>query len=304
MQLDPRHLIQLATIVQCGSFSAAAAKLAMTQPALSKNMKKLEERLKAPIFQRIGRQSVPTELGMTFAQYGLTIQAAEEKARAYAQHFSAGHAGTLLLGTTPSLADNFLAPFVSDFLSRHSNCRMELRVGLLVSLETQLSTGQINLVIGPVRPSSENRQFETEALADDTLGIVCRKDHFLCRQPEILAANLEAQRWVAHSRGSYLRIQTEDALARFGVTHFNIALEIDSTEAAYRVVSESDLVTVLPRLPSILSQYVDRISFVPLRSTAFERPIGIIQRAAHSRSHLEIAFVRSVKQQLEAVVTQ
>ncbi len=299
MQIDPRHLIQLATIVQCGSFGAAAAKLNVAQPALSKSMKKLEERLGAPIFERIGRQSVATDLGTTFARFGLMMLAAEDQARAYAQHLSTGQAGSLLIGTAPSLADNLLAPILSDFLASHVGCRVELRVGLLAELETQLSTGQVNLVIGPARPLSADLQLETETLADDMLGIVCRKGHALTRQAEILPRDLEAQRWVAHSRGSYLRMQTEDGLAKFGVSSFDIALDTDSTETAYKAVAKSDLIPVMPRLPTVLSGHNDAIEFLPLDSTAFQRPIGIVQRASHPRSSLELAFLRQLRRAVQ-----
>ena len=300
MQIDPRHLIQLACIVQSGSFAAAAAKLGLAQPALSKNMKKLEDRLGAPIFERIGRQSVPTELGSTFARFGLMMLAADEQARANAQHVATGQAGSLLLGTPPSLADNVLAPILAGFLATHVDCHVELRVGLVAELETLLSTGQINLVIGPARPLSADLQLESGPLAEDVLGIVCRKGHELTRQPQILPQHLETQRWVAHSRGSYLRMQTEDGLARFGVRTYDIALDTDSTEAAYKAVARSDLITVMPRLPTVLSDHSDAIEFLPLDSTAFQRPIGIIQRASHTRSGLETAFLRHLKKEVQA----
>lgn len=304
MQIDPRQLIHLATIVQCGSFAAAAAKLNVAQPALSKSMKKLEERLGAPIFEKIGRRSIATDLGKTFARFGLMMLVAEEQARAYAQHVSSEQVGSLLIGTPPSLADNFLAPILTDFLTAHAGCRVELRVGLLTQLETQLSTGQINLIIGPERPLSVGLQLETEALADDLLGIVCRKGHALTQKTEILPKDLEAQRWVAHSRGSYLRMQTEDGLAKFGVASFDIALDTDSTETAYRVVAHSDLITVMPRLPTIRSGHIEKIDFLPIDSTSFQRPIGIVQRASHPRSGLEIAFIRHLKTALQREKTR
>lgn len=300
MQIDPKHLIQLATIVQCGSFGAAAAKLGVAQPALSKNMKKLEERLSAPIFERIGRHSVATDLGTTFARFGLMMLAADEQAKAYAQHVSTGQAGSLLIGTPPSLADNFLAPILTEFLAEHDGCRIELRVGLLAELETHLSTGQINQIIGPYRPHSKDLQLEAETLADDTLGIVCRKGHPLTRNLNILPQDLEAQRWVAHSRGSYLRIQTEDGLAKFGVKSFDIALDTDSTETAYKAVIKSDLITVMPRLPTLLSSHFGSIAFLPLDSTAFLRPIGIVQRASHTRTSLETAFLRHLRKAVQS----
>lgn len=298
MQIDPRHLIQLATIVQSGSFAAAAAKLGVAQPGLSKNMKKLEQRLGAPIFEKIGRQSVATELGGTFARFGLMMLAADDQARAYARHVATGQAGSLLIGTPPSLADNFLAPILADFLGAHGDCKVELRVGLVAELETLLSTGQVNHVIGPARPLSVDLQLETQPLVEDVLGIVCRKGHALTRRPEILPQNLEAQRWVAHSRGSYLRMQTEDGLAKFGVKSFDIALDTDSTETAYKTVAKSDLITVMPRLPTILSDHMGSIEFLALNSTAFQRPIGIIQRASHVRSGLEAAFLSHLGSEL------
>ena len=298
MQIDPRNLIQLATIVQSGSFAAAAEKLGQAQPALSQNVKQHEARLCAAIFERIGRQSVANDLGSTFARFGLMMLAADDQARAYAQHVSTGQAGSLLIGTPPSLADNFLAPILTEFLASHTECRVELRVGLVTELETLLSTGQINLMIGPARPHSADLQLETETLVEDLLGIVVRKGHDLTRLPEIMPQDLEAQRWVAHSRGSYLRMQTEDGLAKFGVKYFAIALDTDSTETAYKAVAKSDLITVMPNLPTLMSQHASALVFLPLSSTAFQRPISIIQRASHPRSGLETAFLRYLSREL------
>ena len=208
---------------------------------------------------------------------------------------STGQVGSLLIGTPPSLADNFLAPVLSKFLTRRLGCRVELRVGLLAELETHLATGLDNLVIGPFRTLSTKLQFETETLVDDLLAIVCRKGHALTRHSEILPQDLEAQRWVAHSRGSYLRMQTEDGLAKFGVRSFHIALDTDSTETAYKIVAKSDLITVMPRLPTMLSDHVHAIDILPLDSTAFQRPIGIVQRASHLRSSLEIEFLGQLR---------
>ena len=104
---------------------------------------------------------------------------------------------------------------------------------------------------------------------------------------------------MAHSRGSYLRMQTEDGLAKFGVSSFDIALDTDSTETAYKAVAKSDLITVMPRLPTVLSGHNDAIEFLPLDSTAFQRPIGIVQRASHPRSSLELAFLRQLRRAVQ-----
>lgn len=267
-------------------------------------MKKLEERLRSPLFERIGRKSVPTELGLAFAQYGLTIKSAEKNANDYATYFSVGQAGNLILGTTPTLADNFLAPLLTKFLAQHTQCRIDLRVGLLNELETQLSVGQINIAIGPVRPLATNPQLETEILVEDMLGVVCQTGHALTELSEIRPRDLEAHRWITHSKGSYLRMQTEDALGRFGVKNVDIALETDSTETAYKVVAGANFITALPRLPTLLSDHADSICFLPLQNTAFQRPIGIIQRASHLRSSLESAFLHELQTVVSSIANK
>ena len=70
MKIDSRHLAQLSTIVETGSFQGAADRLGISQPALSRNMSLLESRLKAPIFRRSGRKAIPTELGLRLARAG------------------------------------------------------------------------------------------------------------------------------------------------------------------------------------------------------------------------------------------
>ena len=72
MLIDPRHLVQLSMIIETGSFHAAAEKLGLSQPALSRNIKMLEQRIRAPVFDRSARNAVPTNLGLKLAQNGLT----------------------------------------------------------------------------------------------------------------------------------------------------------------------------------------------------------------------------------------
>ena len=55
----------------------------------------------------------------------------------------------------------------------------------------------------------------------------------------------------------------------------------------------------MPRLPTVLSGHNDAIEFLPLDSTAFQRPIGIVQRASHPRSSLELAFLRQLRRAVQ-----
>ncbi|PWQ94608.1 LysR family transcriptional regulator [Leucothrix arctica] len=108
MKLDPRHLAQLSVILEAGSYQLAAEKLGVTQPALSRNIKTLEERLGGAVFDRSGRKAVPTELGRRLARSGFSIRIAEEQASAYAALVTEGTAGELRIGAPPIVAGRFI----------------------------------------------------------------------------------------------------------------------------------------------------------------------------------------------------
>ena len=116
MKLDPKHLAQLSVIVEAGSFQSAADRLALTQPALSRNMKALEARLGATLFNRDGRKSVPNSLGLRLARNGQAIRLAEEQASVLAEQSAHGAVGELRIGAPPIVAGRFLSSALARFI--------------------------------------------------------------------------------------------------------------------------------------------------------------------------------------------
>lgn len=78
MLIDPKHLIQLSEIVDCGSFTLAAERLNTSQPALSRMATDLEKRLGAPVFASRRNSVTPTALGREIADYGRSIRSTSE----------------------------------------------------------------------------------------------------------------------------------------------------------------------------------------------------------------------------------
>ena len=181
MKLDPRLLALLSLIVETGSFQAAADRLAMTQPALSRNMRTLEGRLGAPIFVRDGRRSVPNELGLQLSRNGLAIRVAEDQAENLASLASTGSAGSLRLGAPPIVSGRFLTDTLSEFLSTHPTCIVELRTGLVHDLRSMNERGQIDMVLGPQSAADPVAGLDFTLLIDDRVAIICRSGHPLTK---------------------------------------------------------------------------------------------------------------------------
>ncbi len=291
MKPDPRHLAQLSVIVEAGSFQIAADRLGLTQPALSRNMRALEERLGASIFQREGRRSVPNGLGRRLAKAGLAIRIAEEQASAHAALAASGVLGELRIGAPPIVAGRFLTETLSTFIAENPHCVVELRVGLVHELRSMLERGQIDVIVGPQSLADPSEGLDFMPLIEDRIGILCRTGHRLTRRRELSPADLEAETWLAHSRGSLLRQQTEAAMISSGVQQIQIGCETDSIRSVLEIVAETDLITTMPRATT--RPYLeDRLTFLAFDHPQFHRPLGAVRRKTMPTNQTVENFLR------------
>ncbi len=294
MKLDPKHLAQLSVIVEAGSFQTAADRLGLTQPALSRNMKVLEERLGAKLFSRDGRMSRPNGLGLRLARNGQAIRLAEEQAGVLADQAAQGAVGELRIGAPPIVAGRFLSGAVAAFIRANPNCTVEMRTGLVHELRTMLERGQVDMVLGPESLAEASSGLRFQPLIDDRVGILCRAGHALASRQRVMASDLEAQVWLTHSRGSLLRQQTEAAMTASGITSMHIVCETDSIRSVLEIVAETDLITTMPRATT--EPYLeDRLVFLDFDHPRFHRPLGSIKRAQTKPSPIEENFLAMLK---------
>lgn len=290
MKTDPRHLVQLSMIVEAGSFQTAADRLGMTQPSLSRNIKLLEGRIGARVFDRSTRRAVPTALGLRLAQHGLTIRIAEEQAAAYSYLAATGTAGELKIGATPIIADNFLSQRIARFVRDSPESHVELRVGLVHELRSMLMRGQIDLVVGPRNLAERVSELSFEPLIEERIGVICRVGHPLLELKRVGARELERQRWIAHSRGSTLRLQTEGALVAMGLEKIQIAVETDSIRSVLEIIETTDLISTMPR-EATRGLLRDKLCFLEADHAQFSRPMGIIERISAPPNTVRCKFV-------------
>ena len=290
MKLDPKHLAQLSVVVEAGSFQSAADRLGLTQPALSRNMETLEARLGAALFRRDGRRSIPNSLGMRLSRNGLAIRLAEEQAGIVADQTVQGSVGELRIGAPPIVAGRFLTNVLSKFMRENAFCSVELRTGLVHELRSMLERGQIDIVLGPQSLANPAEGLDFVPLIDDRVGILCRADHPLFEREVIMPSDLERQLWLAHSRGSLLRQQTEAAMVASGVASMQILCETDSIRSVLEIIADTDLITTMPKATT--NPYLEnRLRFLDFDHPQFHRPLGAIRRKEALPNGVENGFI-------------
>ncbi|MEM6305165.1 MAG: LysR family transcriptional regulator [Pseudomonadota bacterium] len=292
MKLDPKHLAQLSFIVEAGSFQTAADRMGLSQPALSRNMKALEERLGAALFNRDGRKSVPNALAHRLARNGQAIRLAEEQASVLADQSARGAVGELRIGAPPIVAGRFLSTALAQFMRLNPSCVVELRTGLVHELRTMVERGQVDAVFGPQSLAEPSEGLEFQPIIDDRVGILCRSGHPLTRLKRVMPSDLQDSTWLAHSRGSLLRQQTEAAMVASGVTTMRIVCETDSIRSVLEIIAATDLITTMPRATT--QPYLkDRLAFLSFDHPQFHRPLGAIMRSQSKRNPVIDRFLAS-----------
>jgi len=145
MDLDLAHLRSFLAIIRYGGYHRAADALHLTQPAVSRHMRKLEAELGGPLFTRRGRGVELTELGERAAAELGEVLAAHDRALARLQR--GGDTGPFVLGTIENLVDPFLPDLLAAARDELGDRPLQLRVDRAVELIARLKRGELDAAI-------------------------------------------------------------------------------------------------------------------------------------------------------------
>jgi LysR family transcriptional regulator, cyn operon transcriptional activator len=145
--MNLRHLRAFATIVDAGGFARAAARLNVSQPALSRQIHGLEAELGVPLFDRIGRRVRLTSEGEDLLRRGRRLLAEADSLGERARSLKAGETGILRVGATPQVIENLLADFLVQYRRRHPGVEVHLVEDGGVRLHSRLERGDVHLTM-------------------------------------------------------------------------------------------------------------------------------------------------------------
>ncbi len=302
MKLDPRHLVQLAAILDSGTLRVAAERLGTTQPALSRTIAMMEERIGAPLFERKRRPLTPTDICVELAASGRTIRGAAERADVLSQQIMAGQYGTIRVGAPPFFCDQLLSRIIGGFTLTHPQVRVVLHADYFPALVKEMMNHQLDIVIGPFELLERQSGLAVERLLQNRNVIVCRPGHPLTRRKTITTADLEASTWIGHARESMLSADMKATLADLGVDQLNVVFESNSAGALLTIVQDSDYLSVLPLLSVAHRIAADELVPLPVRQTGRGRWTGIITQADGGQSVAMMELRQALAREITAVV--
>lgn len=272
--MDPRHLVQLSTILECGSLSKASQVLHLTQPTLTHNMQALEARAGGQLFERSRFGVRSTALGEVLAREGRAIARRMRDAdEACARHRS-GMAQTVRLGTGPLVGAALLPGLIGALSERSPRHALSVQSDRPHLLLDQLVDGRYDFVVAPSWLDKPPVGVERFLLVRDEIGVYCGRSHALAHAPDWAACGGAGIDWITLGTASPFDQNVRDMLNAAGITQVRSVMTVMSeTQILLGILSQGRHLSVLPRFPLRVLGPSFSLVELPLGTPAFSRDV-------------------------------
>ncbi|WP_350558306.1 transcriptional regulator CynR [Psychrobacter sp. CAL346-MNA-CIBAN-0220] len=281
-----RHIKYFLAVAKHQSFTRAAASLYVSQPALSQQIKQLEETLGTTLFDRSGRNVKLTDAGEVYARYAhRALQDLEEGRRALhdVQNLSRG---ALRVAITPTFTTYLIGPLIKEFHNCYPNITLSVQEMSQEQMEKQLLDDDFD--VGIAFAEVQSADIETQTLLIETLALVVNNNHPLAQQQAIDLQTLNTQSLVLLSHEFVTREQIERYCRQHDIQP-KVLMEANSLSAVIEIVRHTQLSTLLPS--NIVSNR-DELVAIALAPTLLKRTAVLLQRKGTYQSAATKAFIK------------
>ena len=280
------------------SFTKAAEVLFMTQPAVTFQIKQLEEHFNTRLFDRgHGRISL-TPAGELVLDYAEKILGLSSEMDVRLAEMTGEVGGSLLVGASTTIAEFLLPRIMGEFKTKYPNVRPRLVVANSESIETRVA--EHTLDIGFIESPTHQPNLQTEVCCEDEMQVICSPKFPLARLKEITPQHLVEQPFVSREPGSGTREFTEVYLHKHGfdVDRLVPVMELGSPLALLEVVETGLGYTIASRSSVINSLRLGDLVSIPLKPRLV-RKLSMVYPKEKFRSRLVTAFVTFASERLK-----
>ncbi|KXG80088.1 transcriptional regulator CynR [Pseudomonas mosselii] len=291
-----RHIQYFLAVAQHHSFTRAAAALHVSQPALSQQVRQLEESLGAQLFDRSGRTTRLTDAGEVYLRYAKRASQELQEARRAIHDVGDLSRGSLRVAVTPTFTSYLVGPLVEAFHGRYPNITLNLSEIAQERMEQMLQLDELD--VGIAFDERHAQDIDTYPLLVETLALVVGSQHPLAQASAIGPQALNDESMILLSAEFATREQIERYCRQHGIRP-QVLMEANAIGAVIEVVRRTTLSTLLPANIVLAHDDLAAIALDPLRlqrTAVLMQRRGVYQTAA-ARAFLALA--KEVAAQLE-----
>jgi DNA-binding transcriptional LysR family regulator len=296
--MELMQLEMFVAVVEEGGVRAASERVFRTQPAVSIALRKLEEEIGAPLFDRSRRYDYRlTEVGEALLKYAKQMLGLQNEAVSFLSDLCNARAGLLRIGANESASLHLFPQIAQAFLKQHARIHIELRCGRSESLLAELKDRKLDLALVSFRP--QDAALEAKFISRDELVLITSPSHAFAKKTIVHIRELGKESILVMdiSQPSPWHRKIGDAFERSN-TPLNLTLENAPIETIKKMVAIGIGVGFVPRISVREETASGGLCAIPVDGFHEERSVWLVRRKmAHSLAAKAFAQIASAQGQ-------
>jgi DNA-binding transcriptional LysR family regulator len=279
------------------SFTKAADALFMTQPAVTFQVKQLEEHFGTRLFDRAQGRISLTAAGSVAFDYAERILALDAEMDQRLKEFSGQQAGPLLIGASTTIAEFLLPRVLGEFKASHPAVVPRLFVANSDAVQERVAERTLDL--GFIEGDSHLPTLATDACGEDELQVVCAPGHALASRTSIAPGALTEHAYIGREMGSGTREVIDKYLHKAGLSSdaLQLVMEASSPEALKGLVATGLGFAIMSRATVVMELRLGALVAIPL-SPPLLRQLAVVYPRERIHSRPVSAFLKFAKERL------
>jgi len=263
LQLKDLHLIR--AIRETGQLALAANRLAMTQPAASRMLATIEQRIGMPVFVRHPKGMTATPVGEILARNAIGLLDGVDQTLLEVEAVGSGRAGTVRVGAVTGAAVAFVVPAIQQLKKTATGADIHVHVDPSDALIEGLIRGQYDFVLSRIPSGTDSRQFNIRRGRVEIIHFLVRSGHPLASRTSLQPSDLAGYEWVIQAPNTPLRQAVEDAFVSHGIALPDEIVNTTSLLVMISYLTSTDAIAPISReVAGLVSQHVPGRGFVSL----------------------------------------
>lgn len=297
--MPDRRLQAFHAVAKHRSFTKAADALCMTQPAVTFQIRQLEEHFHTRLFDRANGRIALTPTGLVALEYAERILALHSELDEKVKELTGQEVGVLMIGASTTIAEFLLPRVLGEFKSRHPGIVPQLSVANSEAVQARVAERALDL--GFIEGDSHLRTLVTEVCCEDELRVVCAPAHPLARRKTLALGALTEHAYISREVGSGTREVIDRYLEKSGLApdSLQIIMEASSPEALKGLVATGLGFAIMSRATAEKEVRLGDLVQIPLEPPLI-RHLSVVYPRERIHSKVVNEFVRFAKERLAA----
>jgi DNA-binding transcriptional LysR family regulator len=297
--MDVRQLRNILAIFEKGSIGKAADVLAISQPALTKSLRRLEEELQVKLFDRTSRGMKPTIYGECLRSHAQAISAGIHHLRDNLESLKSGLSGIVEIGAPPIIAPKVFPGPLSDLAKERPNVLVRVATELSPALVELVQNGRLDFAVTFIADETVPRGCQRRFLFNDRLVIAARAKHPIAKARQVSVREVAHYPWILPVHNNLHRQRLQLAFEAEGLPLPHATIECNSVQFIKAMIQSTDCIALVSKMAMDADEAAGVVKTVELGSEYMTRQIGMVWRDDNSLSTAAARLMQIVEQQFQ-----